>query len=142
MQELRNVTTTNGTVAFKKSEEGVSASRWSCLNHGFYKDEHVGAGGCISMLFLSILPLRCLSLLEVMLETTRKIALCPGTFSLQLNDEELSKLPGNVTITNGCVLPNIHQHLLPTKSRKGKIDINSASPHSFERSSIYRGALG
>ncbi|KAL9681841.1 hypothetical protein QQ045_013630 [Rhodiola kirilowii] len=66
-----------------------------------------------------------------MLETTRKTALCPGTFSLQLNDEELSKLPGNVTIANGGVLPNIHQHLLPTKRRKGKIDINSASQHSL-----------
>ncbi|KAL9668444.1 hypothetical protein QQ045_002827 [Rhodiola kirilowii] len=62
---------------------------------------------------------------------TRKTALCRGTFSLQLNDEELSKLPGNVTIANGGVLPNIHQHLLPTKSGKGKIDISSASQHSW-----------
>ncbi|CAM8905408.1 unnamed protein product [Rhodiola kirilowii] len=56
--------TTNGTVGFEKSEEGVSASWWWCLNRGFYRDEHVGDGGCISMLFLSILPLRCLSLLK------------------------------------------------------------------------------
>ncbi|CAM8979622.1 unnamed protein product [Rhodiola kirilowii] len=46
------------------------------------------------------------------------------------NDEELSKLLGNVTIANGGVLPHIHQHLLHTKSGKGKIDINSASQHS------------
>ncbi|KAL9667189.1 hypothetical protein QQ045_001538 [Rhodiola kirilowii] len=67
----------------------------------------------LDAVLLSILPLGCLSLLEVMLETTRKTSLCPGTFSLQLNDEELSKLPGNVTIANGGVLPNIHQHVLP-----------------------------
>ena len=31
------------------------------------------------------------------------------------NDEELSKLLGQVTIANGGVLPNIHNVLLPTK---------------------------
>lgn len=42
------------------------------------------------------------------------------------NDEELSKLLGDVTIANGGVLPNIHQHLLPNKSGKGKGDIGAS----------------
>ena len=35
------------------------------------------------------------------------------------NDEELSKLLGQVTIANGGVLPNIHNVLLPTKKAAG-----------------------
>ncbi|ORX72266.1 histone-fold-containing protein [Linderina pennispora] len=34
------------------------------------------------------------------------------------NDEELNKLLGNVTIAQGGVLPNIHNTLLPQKSKK------------------------
>ncbi|KAH0861038.1 hypothetical protein HID58_089299, partial [Brassica napus] len=40
------------------------------------------------------------------------------------NDEELSKLLGDVTIANGCVMPNIHNLLLPKKAGGG------ASPRS------------
>ncbi|AES86341.1 histone H2A [Medicago truncatula] len=32
------------------------------------------------------------------------------------NDEELSKLLGDVTIANGGVMPNIHNLLLPKKA--------------------------
>lgn len=32
------------------------------------------------------------------------------------NDEELSKLLGDVTIANGGVMPNIHNLLLPKKT--------------------------
>lgn len=35
------------------------------------------------------------------------------------NDEELNKLLGHVTIAQGGVLPNIHQALLPQRSKKG-----------------------
>ncbi|OWM67893.1 hypothetical protein CDL15_Pgr010831 [Punica granatum] len=42
------------------------------------------------------------------------------------NDEELSKLLGSVTIANERVLPNIHQTLLPKKT-KGGGEIGSAS---------------
>ena len=42
------------------------------------------------------------------------------------NDEELSKLPGSVAITNGGIWPNIHNMLLPKKtstgSKSGPID--------------------
>ena len=37
------------------------------------------------------------------------------------NDEELNKLLGGVTISQGGVLPNIHQCLLPKRYRKGKL---------------------
>ena len=36
------------------------------------------------------------------------------------NDEELSKLLGNVVIAQGGVLPNIHSVLLPKGKGKGK----------------------
>lgn len=36
------------------------------------------------------------------------------------NDEELSKLLGNVVIAQGGVLPNIHSVLLPKNKGKGK----------------------
>ncbi|KAJ8749789.1 hypothetical protein K2173_012340 [Erythroxylum novogranatense] len=45
----------------------------------------------------------------------------------KMNDEELSKLLGSVTIANGGVFPNIHQTLLPKKMGKDKGDISSAS---------------
>ncbi|KAM7495934.1 hypothetical protein LguiA_020348 [Lonicera macranthoides] len=43
------------------------------------------------------------------------------------NDEEFSKLLGNVTIANGGVLPNIHQNLLPKKVAPGKAEVGSVS---------------
>jgi histone H2A len=36
------------------------------------------------------------------------------------NDEELSKLLGDVTIANGGVMPNIHNLLLPKKAGSSK----------------------
>src|ERR1043166_2580071 len=36
------------------------------------------------------------------------------------NDEELNKLLQHVTIAEGGVMPNIHQSLLPKKTKKGK----------------------
>ncbi|GAB2244645.1 hypothetical protein Droror1_Dr00000138 [Drosera rotundifolia] len=45
------------------------------------------------------------------------------------NDEELGRLLGSVTISNGGVMPNIHQVLLPKKlGKKGKIGTES---HEF-----------
>nr|GFB51559.1 histone H2AX [Tanacetum cinerariifolium] len=43
------------------------------------------------------------------------------------NDEELRKLLGTVTISNGGVMPNIHQHLLPMTNLKEKDGTGSAS---------------
>ena len=49
----------------------------------------------------------------------KKTRIIPRHIQLAVrNDEELSKLLGEVTIANGGVLPNIHQVLLPKKSEK------------------------
>nr|GMC86541.1 histone H2AX [Ipomoea batatas] len=51
----------------------------------------------------------------------KKNRIVPRHIRLALrNDEELSKLLGDVTIANGGVLPNIHQTLLPKKAGSGK----------------------
>jgi histone H2A len=58
----------------------------------------------------------------------KKTRIIPRHIQLAVrNDEELSKLMGSVTISQGGVLPNIHQNLLPRKVGKGKDEIGSAS---------------
>lgn len=47
----------------------------------------------------------------------KKTRIVPRHIQLAVrNDEELSKLLGDVTIANGGVMPNIHNLLLPKKS--------------------------
>jgi histone H2A len=47
----------------------------------------------------------------------KKTRIVPRHIQLAVrNDEELSRLLGQVTIANGGVLPNIHSILLPKKS--------------------------
>jgi histone H2A len=51
----------------------------------------------------------------------KKTRIIPRHVQLAIrNDEELSKLLGNVTIAQGGVLPNIHSVLLPKTKGKGK----------------------
>ncbi|KAF8409362.1 hypothetical protein HHK36_005437 [Tetracentron sinense] len=51
---------------------------------------------------------------------TKKTRIVPKHIHLAVrNDEELSKLLGAVTITNGGVMPNIHNLLLPKKTAAG-----------------------
>ncbi|CAL8463922.1 g3457 [Coccomyxa elongata] len=52
----------------------------------------------------------------------KKTRIVPRHIQLAVrNDEELSKLLGNVTIASGGVLPNIHSVLLPKgKGKKGE----------------------
>ena len=50
----------------------------------------------------------------------KKTRLVPRHIQLAVrNDEELSRLLGNATISAGGVLPNIHNMLLPKKSGIG-----------------------
>ena len=51
----------------------------------------------------------------------KKTRIVPRHIQLAVrNDEELSKLLGDVTIANGGVMPNIHNLLLPKKSGPSK----------------------
>lgn len=51
----------------------------------------------------------------------KKTRIVPRHIQLAVrNDEELSKLLGDVTIANGGVMPNIHNLLLPKKAGSSK----------------------
>ena len=80
----------------------------------------VGSGAPVYM--AAVLEYLCAEVLELAGNASRdnkKTRIVPRHIQLAVrNDEELSKLLGNVTIAAGGVLPNIHQVLLPKKAEK------------------------
>lgn len=55
----------------------------------------------------------------------KKTRIVPRHIQLAVrNDEELSKLLGDVTIANGGVMPNIHNLLLPKKTGSSKPSVD------------------
>nr|GMC80820.1 Histone H2AX [Ipomoea batatas] len=84
--------------------------------------ERVGAGAPIYLAaVLEYLAAEVLELAGNAARDNKKNRIVPRQIQLAVrNDEELSKLLGDVTIANGGVLPNIHQTLLPKKAGSGK----------------------
>ncbi|GFZ06568.1 histone H2A 2 [Actinidia rufa] len=75
--------------------------------------ERVGAGA----------PVYLAAVLEYLAaeRDNKKTRIVPRHIQLAVrNDEELSKLLGDVTIANGGVMPNIHNLLLPKKAGSSK----------------------
>ncbi|XP_065623746.1 probable histone H2A.3 [Quercus suber] len=90
--------------------------------------EHVSSGAPVYLAaILEYLATEVLELAGIAARDNKKTRIVPCHIQLAVrNDEELSKLLGSVTITNGGVLPNIHNMLLPKKtsasSKSGPID--------------------
>merc|ERR1712109_422594 len=84
--------------------------------------KRVGAGAPVYV--AAVLEYLCAELLELAGNAARdnkKQRIIPRHIQLAVrNDEELNKLLGDVTITGGGVLPNIHAVLLPKSKKKKK----------------------
>jgi histone H2A len=81
----------------------------------------IGAGAPVYLAaVLEYLAAEILELAGNAARDNKKTRIVPRHLQLAVrNDEELNKLLGAVTISQGGVLPNIHAVLLPKKSAKG-----------------------
>jgi histone H2A len=93
------------------------------LRNGKYA-ERVGAGAPVYLAaVLEYLAAEVLELAGNAAKDNKKSRIIPRHISLAVrNDEELNRLMANTTIANGGVLPNINQHLLPSKGKEEKKD--------------------
>ncbi|KAK4557421.1 hypothetical protein RGQ29_007254 [Quercus rubra] len=83
--------------------------------------ERVDGGASVYLAaVLEYLATEVLELVGNAARDNKKTRIVPHHIQLAVrNDEELSKLLGSVTITNGGVWPNIHNMLLPKKTNTG-----------------------
>jgi len=111
----------------KKAEKGISRSQKSglqfpvgrlarYLREGRYV-QRIGSGAPVYM--AAVLEYLCAEIMELAGNAARdnkKARIIPRHIQLAVrNDEDLSKLLGDVIIAGGGVLPNIHKKLLPKK---------------------------
>ncbi|AEE76410.1 putative histone H2AXb [Arabidopsis thaliana] len=91
------------------------------LKNGKYATR-VGAGAPVYLAaVLEYLAAEVLELAGNAARDNKKTRIVPRHIQLAVrNDEELSKLLGDVTIANGGVMPNIHSLLLPKKAGASK----------------------
>lgn len=89
------------------------------LKKGKYADRIGGGSPIYLAAILEYLTAELLELAGNAARDNKKSRIVPRHIQLAIkNDEELSKLLGSVTISQGGVLPNIHQVLLPIRSKK------------------------
>ena len=88
------------------------------LKQGKYA-ERVGAGAPAYLAaVLEYLAAEVLELAGNAAKDNKKTRIIPRHIQLAVrNDEELNKLMSNTVIASGGVLPNINQHLLPSKGK-------------------------
>uniref|UniRef100_A0A0G4HSV0 Histone H2A n=2 Tax=Chromera velia TaxID=505693 RepID=A0A0G4HSV0_9ALVE len=91
------------------------------LKQGRYA-KRVGSGSPVYL--AAVLEYLCAEILELAgnaAKDHKKTRIIPRHVQLAIrNDEELNKYLGGVTISSGGVMPNIHQVLLPKKSKKSE----------------------
>merc|ERR1712020_711057 len=95
--------------------------------------KRVGAGAPVYV--AAVLEYLCAELLELAGNAARdnkRQRIVPRHIQLAVrNDEELNKLLGDVTITGGGVLPNIHAVLLPKSKKKKKKSTQLSASQEF-----------
>jgi len=121
----------SGTTAVTKSKRAGLAfpvgRNLTKLKKGNYADR-VGVGGSVYITaVMEYLAAEILELAGNACRDNKKTRISPRHIQLAIrNDEELNKLLEGVTISQGGVLPNIQQVLLPKKSGKNGAGLGTA----------------